>query len=112
MGKLIFGTFVIGLFASAAACADANLDLAANKKCMSCHTVNAGSEHAPSFKAIARKYRSHEHADTFLVKTIMKGNPVTGGYHWRLMPEPGPGVRSPVSESEARQLAHWILRMK
>jgi cytochrome c551/c552 len=112
MSKLTFGTLVIALCASGAAFADANLDLAAEKKCMNCHTLNAGSEHAPSFKAIARKYRSHDNADTFLVKTVMQGNPVSGGYHWGLMPEPGPGVRSQVSEPEARQLVQWILRMR
>ena len=112
MGKLIFGTFIIALFASAEACAETNLDLATEKKCMSCHAMNAASERAPSFKAIARKYRSHENVEAFLAGTVMKGNPVTGGYHWGLMPEPAPGVRSPVTESEARQLVRWILRMK
>lgn len=112
MNKLRFCVFIIALFASATAHADASLDLATAKKCMDCHTLNTYSRHAPSFKAIARKHRNEDNAETALVGTVMKGNPVTGGYHWGLMPEPAPGVRPPVSEAEARQMVQWILRMK
>lgn len=112
MNKSMFCVFAMALFAAAAAHADATLELATEKGCMSCHTLAGGSRHAPSFRAIAAKYRNRKDAEAILVKTVMKGNPVTGGYHWGLMPEPGPGGRPPVSEAEARQLVQWILRMK
>jgi cytochrome c551/c552 len=112
MNKLIFRIFIIALFPAGVANADANLGLATERQCTNCHALTADSGHAPSFKAIARKYRTHDHAEAILVETVMKGNPVTGGYHWALMPEPGPTSRSPVTEPEARQLVQWILRMK
>lgn len=111
MNKLIFCVFSIALFASAAR-ADATLDLATEKKCMSCHTLRGAPKHAPSFRAIASKYRNQDNAQAILVGTVMKGNPLTGGYHWGLMPEPSPGGRPPVSEAEARQLVQWILRTR
>ncbi len=112
MNKLTFCVFIAALFASAATHADPTLDLATEKKCMSCHTLSGDSRHAPSFKAIAAKYRNQRNAEAILVKTVMQGNPVTGGYHWGLMPEPGPGGRPAVNEAEARQLVQWILRMQ
>lgn len=112
MNKLISGICLAALFSAAAARADANLDLATEKRCTICHTLGGAPKHAPSFKAIARKYRNHDNVEAVLIETIMKGNPVTGGYHWGLMPEPSPGGRSLVSEAEARQLAQWILGMR
>ncbi len=112
MTKLMRCVAVVALSVSAAAHADANLDMATEKRCMVCHTLAGEAEHAPSFKAIARKYRSQAHAEAVLVKTVMQGNPVSGGYHWGLMPEPAPGGRTAVSEPEARQLVQWILGMK
>ena len=112
MNKLICGVCFAALLLPAVARADANLDMATEKRCMICHTLGGEAKHAPSFKAIARKYRSHDNAEAVLAGTIMQGNPVTGGYHWGLMPEPSPGGRSPVSEAEARQLAHWILGIR
>ncbi len=112
MNKRMICGFTVALFGSAAAHADANLDLATEKKCTSCHTLTGESPHAPSFRAIASKYHNRENAEAILVQTVMKGNPLTGGYHWGLMPAPSPGGRPPVSEAEARQLVQWILRMK
>ncbi len=104
--------FFMALCGPAAAHADAMQDLATEKTCMSCHALSGESPHAPSFRAIASKYRNRADAEAILVRTVMKGNPLTGGYHWGLMPAPGPGKRPPVSEAEARQLVQWILRMK
>lgn len=112
MNKQAVCSFTIALFASAAAHADATLDLATEKECMSCHALSGVPTHAPSFRAIAGKYRNQRNAESVLVQTVMKGNPLTGGYHWGLMPEPGSGGRPPVSEPEAKQLVQWILRMK
>ncbi len=112
MNKPIFSVLIIALSAPAAAHADAALDLAKEKGCLDCHTLAGTPAHAPSFKAISRKYHKRVDAEATLVKTVMQGNPVTGGYHWGLMPPPSPGVRPSVSENEARQLVQWILRMK
>ncbi len=112
MNKWMVCAFTVALFASAAAHADATLDLATEKGCMSCHTLSGTPTHAPSFRAIASKYRNRSNAESILVPSVMKGNPLTGGYHWGLMPEPGFGGRPPVSEPEAKQLVQWILRMK
>jgi cytochrome c len=110
--KLLFGVLVIALFAAAPVHADASLDLAKEKNCLSCHTLNVSSRYAPSFRSIAKKYSNQGDAEAVLVETVMKGSPDTGGYHWGTMPEPGPGGRQPVSQAEARQLVQWILGMK
>lgn len=112
MQKPLFIAAVIALLAPAAAHAGTAQELAAQKGCMDCHTLAGEPAHAPSFLAIARKYHNRADAEGILVKVVMQGNPVTGGYHWSLMPEPRPGGRQQVSEPEARQLVQWILRMK
>ncbi len=112
MNRSTFCVSIIALCAASAAHADPALDLAVAKQCMSCHTLAGAATHAPSFRAIASKYRNQGNAEAVLVKTVMQGNPLTGGYHWGLMPEPGPGGRAAVTEPEARQLVQWILRMK
>jgi cytochrome c len=112
MNQMIFGACMAALLSSVAAHADANLDLAKEKGCMSCHALRGEARHAPSFRAIASKYRNRGDAETILEGTVMKGNPLTGGYHWGLMPEPVPGKRPSVSQAEARQLVQWVLRMQ
>ncbi len=102
----------LALFVSAPVHADANLDLATKKQCMSCHTLDLDSRETPSFKTIASQFHDKPHAESILVEAIMKGDPVKGGYHWGEMPMPGPIERPRVSRAEADQLARWILNMR
>ncbi|MNZ27419.1 Cytochrome c-552 precursor [compost metagenome] len=101
----------VALFACASAHADPMLDLAKEKQCMSCHSVDA-TLLAPSFSSIAKRYQSQASAQGMLVSTVMKGTPESGGYHWGTMQMPGAGARASVTESEAAQLVQWILNLK
>ncbi|MCX7169913.1 MAG: c-type cytochrome, partial [Proteobacteria bacterium] len=98
------------LVVSGSAWADANLDLAKSKQCLSCHAADKTAT-APSFKAIADKYRKNPGAEAALENGIMKGWDA-GGYHVGITKMPSPGPRPAVSKSEAKQLAGWILGQK
>lgn len=99
------------LCASGSALADAGLDLAQQKACLSCHSLETTLQ-APSFKSIADKYRGQPKAEGMLVSTVMWGSPTYGGYHWGTRKMPTPGARVGVNESEASQLVEWILSLK
>ena len=101
----------VALLASGAALAVTPLELATQKTCLNCHSVDAVSQ-APSFKSIARKYRGQAKAEGRLVSTVMWGSPTYGGYHWGTTKMPTPGARVGVTESEATQLVEWILSLE
>ena len=102
------------VFISADASADANLDLAKARQCLSCHAVDKTTL-APSFQSIALKYKGQNATPgqvTMLTETIKKGTPEAGGYHWGTMTMPSPGARPVISDAEATQLTQWILSLK
>lgn len=111
MQKIMLTLAAAGLLASASAHADANLDLAKQKQCLSCHAVNAELL-APSFKMIAHKYEKVANAQERLVSVVMKGSADNSGTHWGTMKMPSPGSRAPVSDAEAKQLVEWVLSQK
>lgn len=107
----ILATALTGMMAmSGLAWADANLDLAKSKQCMSCHELEKDGA-TLSFKSIAAKYRKNAGAEAALENGIMKGWE-SGGYHVGVTKMPSPGPRPVVSKSEAKQLAGWILGQK
>ena len=111
MNKFLVTALTGMLVMSGSAWADANLELAKSKQCLSCHAVDKESM-APSFKSVATKYRHNAGAEAALVSTIMKGTPDLGGSHWGTMTMPSAGPRPVVNKTEAKQLAGWILGQK
>lgn len=99
------------LLASGSALAEDSLELAKEKACLVCHSVEGVSQ-APAFKSIANKYRELPKEESRLVSTVMWGSPTFGGYHWGTTKMPTPGARVPVTQSEATQLVQWILSLK
>lgn len=108
-GSLVIAA--VALLASGFTLADPVLELAEQKACLSCHSLEAISP-APSFKSIANKYRGQAQAEGRLVSTVMWGSPTYGGYHWGTTKMPTPGSRVRVTQSEASQLVQWILSLK
>ena len=90
--------------------ADADLELARSKQCLSCHSVEKDTL-APALRNISAKFRTLKGAESTLLGTIMNGSAAAGGPHWGVMKMPAPGLRPAVAEDEARRLAQWILAL-
>ena len=102
------------LLVSSGAFADAGLQLAQAKQCLTCHDVYVPAR-APSFRSISTKYNGRNATKAQVIgieQTIKKGSPDAGGYHWPLTTMPIPGTRPIVSDAEAAQLTRWILGLK
>lgn len=82
----------------------ANPDLARQKNCMACHSVN-NKLVGPAFKDIGKRYEGQGGAEDKLVQTILKGS----SGNWGAVPMPANGQ---VNEAEARALVKWILSQK
>ena len=80
--------------------AQTDADLAKTKQCMTCHTMEKRLV-GPSFQEVASKYQGKP--ASALVSSITKGSKGKWG------PVPMP-ANTAVSESEAAQLATWILK--
>jgi cytochrome c len=95
------------LFAAMASVAHADTkSLAMEKQCFFCHAVDKQVGKAPSFKAIAEKYRGKANVEENLAQRIENG----GVDHWGSIPMPLPeGHRPDVSNAEAKELVAWIL---
>jgi cytochrome c len=78
--------------------------LASAKNCMSCHAVDKKLV-GPSYKEVAVKYAGQQNAADRLAVKIMKG----GAGVWGPVPMP---ANSQVNETEAKQLAAWVLSQK
>ena len=81
--------------------------LAETKQCFSCHAVDQESK-APSFKAIAERYRFKANVQASLARKVRIG----GAGHWGSAPMPSPGPRPEVSAREAQDLVEWILAQR
>lgn len=75
-----------------------------SRGCMACHAVDKKLV-GPSYKDIAAKYASVKNADMKLAKKIRSG----GGGVWGPIPMP---PHAHISETEAKQLAQWVLTVK
>ncbi len=95
-------TAVVALAASTAAWAD--LKLATDKNCMTCHSVEKKIV-GPGYKDIAKKYAAQKDAVDMLAGKIQKG----GAGVWGPIPMP---ANPQVSAAEAKTLATWVMSLK
>lgn len=82
----------------------ASTDLARQKNCMACHSIN-NKVVGPSFKEISKRYAGQSEAEEKLVQAVLKGS----SGNWGAVPMPANGQ---VSEAEARALVKWALSHK
>jgi len=88
----------------AAPAAWASPELAQQKTCMACHSIDRKVV-GPAYKDVAAKYAGQKDAAAMLAEKIVKG----GVGVWGPVPMP---ANPKVSAAEARQLANWILSLK
>lgn len=81
----------------------ANQTLAQKKNCMACHTVDRKVV-GPAYKDVAKKYTGQDVVVRLATK-IRQG----GSGAWGVIPMP---ANPQVSETEARELATWVLSLK
>ncbi len=97
------------------------LNLANDKSCSLCHSIESPKASAdrllpfaPAWKDIARKYRGQKEAEDRLTRIVLGGTGASpDGRHWQNK------VRDPfmlsnaseISEVDARRLMHWILSL-
>jgi cytochrome c len=82
----------------------ADLKLATDKNCMSCHSVEKKVV-GPAYKDIAAKYASQKDAVDMLAGKILKG----GAGVWGPIPMP---ANAQVNAAEAKTLATWVMSLK
>jgi len=82
----------------------AQLELAQNKNCLACHSVDKKVV-GPSYKEVAAKYAGDKDAVQKLTQKVLKG----GSGVWGQIPMP---ANPQVSEAEAKQLVQWIMTLK
>lgn len=88
------------IFTFVSAPAFASLQLATQKACTACHSVDKKLV-GPSYKEIAAKYKKEAGAEAKLIASIQKGS--VG--KWGQIPMPP----NRVTEGEAKTLAKWVL---
>lgn len=103
MKKLLAMTLT-ALAAFAATPAMADLKLATDKNCMSCHSVEKKVV-GPGYKDIAAKYATQKDAVDMLANKIQKG----GAGVWGPIPMP---ANAQVNAAEAKTLATWVMSLK
>ena len=82
----------------------ASADLAKNKACLACHAVDKKMV-GPAFRDVAKRYTVTPNAEAMLARSIQSG----GGGKWGPVPMP---AQKNVSDTEAQELARWILQQK
>jgi cytochrome c len=82
----------------------ASTDLARQKNCMACHSIN-NKVVGPAFKDISKRYSGQKDAEDQLVQGVLKGS----SGKWGAVPMPANGQ---LSEAEARTLVKWVLSQK
>ncbi len=109
--KKVFGSFVaLALVISIPAYAGEAADLAKQKQCLSCHSVDKDMI-GPSFKNIAQRFNGMKNMQIMLEQAVMQGS-ATAPYHWGDTKMPSSGARVPVTQVEAMKLVEWILSLK
>ena len=79
----------------------ASADLAKQKNCLACHTIDKKLV-GPAYKEVAAKYKGDKDAVAKLAKKIREG----GVGVWGQVPMP---ANPQVNEQEAQTLAKWVL---
>jgi cytochrome c len=82
----------------------ADLKLATDKNCMSCHSVEK-KVIGPAYKDISKKYAGQKDATEMLAGKIQKG----GAGVWGPIPMP---ANAQVNAAEAKTLATWVMSLK
>ena len=82
----------------------ADLKLATDKNCMSCHSVEKKVV-GPGYRDIAAKYAGQKDAADMLANKIQKG----GAGVWGPIPMP---ANAQVNAAEAKTLAAWVMSLK
>jgi cytochrome c len=82
----------------------AQMELAKDKHCLSCHAMDKKVV-GPSYLDVAAKYSKDTTAKERLAQKIMKG----GSGVWGVIPMP---ANPQVSPQEAQALAAWVLQLK
>ena len=100
--KKLFAAALIGALFSGSAFAQ--LDLAKQKNCLACHSVDK-KVLGPAYKEVAAKYAGDATAEAKLVKKVREG----GAGVWGKTPMP---ANKNVSEAEATSLVKWVLSLK
>ena len=97
---------------SVSAFADAGLDLAKSKQCLTCHAVKGiSSNDVPSFQSIAEKYKNRHAYEDMLITQII-GSPPINSYHWGSREMVPPAARPKLTVKESNELLDWILSQK
>jgi cytochrome c len=84
--------------------ASAQLELAKQKNCLACHTVDKKLV-GPAYKDVAKKYENDKDAAPRLAKKVREG----GVGVWGQIPMP---ANPQVNEAESLQLVKWVLSLK
>ena len=82
----------------------ASQDLAKSKGCMACHAVDKKLV-GPAFRDVAKRYAVTPNVEAMLARSLQSG----GGGKWGPVPMP---AQKNVSDTEAQELARWILQQK
>ncbi|HXY06172.1 MAG TPA: c-type cytochrome [Burkholderiaceae bacterium] len=101
MKKMLVVALLSALFSSSAF---AQLELAKQKNCLACHSVDK-KVLGPSYKDVAAKYANDPGAEARLVKKVREGG--TGVWGKNVMP-----ANPNLSEQDATSLVKWILSLK
>ncbi len=101
MKKLLVAAFVCSVFSGSAM---AQLELAKQKNCLACHSVDKKVV-GPAYKDVAAKYAGDADAPARLAKKVREG----GTGVWGKIPMP---ANPKVSQAEAEQLVKWVLSLK
>jgi len=101
MKKLLFVALVCSAFSGSAM---AQLELAKQKNCLACHSVDK-KVMGPAYKDVAAKYANDPDAPARLAKKVREG----GTGVWGKIPMP---ANPKVSEAEAQALVKWVLSLK
>jgi cytochrome c len=88
----------------AASFAAANPELAKEKDCLTCHSVEK-KVIGPAYKDVALKYAGQAGIEEALTRKVLRG----GGGVWGTMPMP---ANIQVTEAEARTLVKWVLQLR
>ena len=105
--------------AMAAGADDANLKLATNAGCMTCHHVEPGAKGpdglppiGPAWRDVSAKYKGQKDAATKLTHTVMTGsNPYESHWKGKVSGLAMPPNAVAIKEADAKQLVKWILSL-
>jgi cytochrome c len=92
------------LLAAAPAFAEDAMQLAQQKNCLACHSVDKKIV-GPAYKDVAAKYAGQKDAVAKLTQKVLKG----GSGVWGPVPMP---ANTQVTEAQAKELVTWVLSLK